>query len=224
MPERSAWFGLFRRRQCPVPTLRGWALLLLGAVAVAALAVREVYPFLAVNDPQPGGVLVIDGAEDDPALKGAIAEFHRHHYDKLCVTGGPLLTGTLLSKYSNYAAQGASRLLQLGLGADAVQAVPATRARSDPAYQEAVCLGDWFRQHEIRPHTVNLLVEGPSARRTRLMFEKALGKGVRVGVVALRPRNYDPDRWWRSSEGVRVVIGEVLGYGYARCFFRKAGS
>lgn len=69
-----------------------------------------------------------------------------------------------------------------------------------------------------RAASVNVLTEGPTARRARLMFEKALGDGVRVGVVALPPRNYDSDHWWRSSEGVRTITGEVLGYGYARLF------
>jgi hypothetical protein len=210
MSGNTTCLGLLRRRKCPVPTLRGWAF--------AVLAIRGVYPFLAVNDPKPGGVLVVDGAMADYDLNEAKVEFQRHHYDKLYVTGGPLLAGGLLAKYPDYAALGADTLLNLGLGSNSVQAVPATRTQSDTIYHEAVSLAEWLRAHGARPTTVNVLIEGPTARRARLMFEKALGDGVRVGVVALPPRAYDPAHWWRSSEGVRTITGEVLGYGYARLF------
>jgi hypothetical protein len=218
MPGTTTCLGLLRRRKCPVPTVRGWALLLLGLAGLAVLAMRRVYPFLAVTDPRPDGVLVVDGSMADYELNEAKAEFQRHHYEKLYVVGGPLLAGGLLAKYPDYAAMGADTLLNLGLGTNSVQAVPATRAQSDSIYHDAVCLAEWLHAHGARPVTVNVLTEGPTARRARLMFEKALGDGVRVGVVALPPRGYDPDRWWRSSEGVRTVTGEVLGYGYARLF------
>jgi hypothetical protein len=219
MPEKTACLGLLRRRHCLIPTLRGWAVLITCGGLLAGFVLHGLYPFLAVNDPQPGGALVVDGGEDDAGLHDAIAEFRRRHYDKLYVMGGPILTGALVSDYPDYAVQGAARLLEFGLGANDVQPVPATRARWDPTYHQAVTLEDWMRQHQVRETAVNVLAEGPGARRVRLMFERAFGKGVRVGVVALPPRTYDPDRWWKSSQGVRVATGEILGYGYARFFF-----
>lgn len=35
---------------------------------------------------------------------------------------------------------------------------------------------------------------------------------------------YDPRHWWRTSEGVRNVVGESIAYLYARFFFRPAAS
>jgi len=219
MPYATTCLGLLRRRQLTVLTSRGWAVLFCSIVIAAVQALRGAYPFLAVNDPQPGGALVVDGGTSDPGLNEAIAEFRRHHYDKVYVTGGPLLAGALLSEYPDFAAEGAARLRQLGLAADSIQVVPAPRARSDAIYEEAAALADWLRRHNVRPTSVNLVAEGPNARRFRLMFEKALGKGVRIGVVALRPRGFDPAQWWQSSEGVRSVTSEILAYFYARCFF-----
>jgi len=43
---------------------------------------------------------------------------------------------------------------------------------------------------------------------------------VNLGVTALAETDYDPGHWWRSSAGVRTVIGETLAYGYARVLFR----
>ena len=68
--------------------------------------------------------------------------------------------------------------------------------------------------------SVNVVTEGPHARRSRLLFEKAFGKDVQVGVMSIPSPNYDHKHWWRTSEGVRTMISEVLAYGYARLLFR----
>ena len=73
-----------------MPTLRGWVLLALSFAALVLLAAREIRPFLAVTDPVPGGVLVVEGWVPDYMLEAAIAEFKRNHYAKLFVTGIPL--------------------------------------------------------------------------------------------------------------------------------------
>ena len=46
------------------------------------------------------------------------------------------------------------------------------------------------------------------------------GADVKVGIIAARDPDYDPARWWRYSEGVRDVMGEVIAYLYIRlCFY-----
>jgi hypothetical protein len=69
------------------------------------------------------------------------------------------------------------------------------------------------------PAEFNLISVGPHARRSRLLFEKAFGREVRVGIIALESQDYDPQHWWRSSMGVRVVTDELIAYSYARLLF-----
>jgi hypothetical protein len=220
MMEQSKVFGGFLcRRQCLVPTLRGWLLLILSGAALAIIAVREAGPFLTINDPVPGGVLVVEGWAPDYAMEATVAEFNRNHYDKLFVTGIPLAEGAPLSEYKTYAELGAAILLKLGLSTNVVQAVPAPEVQQDRTYAMAASLKRWLRAHGMSPAKVNLMTLGPHARRSRLLFEEALGKGVTVGVTAIPCREFDPSHWWRSSEGVRSVIGEAMAYAYARCLF-----
>jgi hypothetical protein len=211
---------LVRRRSCLVPTWRGWLALILVCGVVGAAGVRALHPFLAVNDPEPGGLLVVEGWAPDYALKAAIAEFNRNHYEKVYVIGGPLEQGGPLSEYGSLAELGAATLVKLGLSTNVVQAVPAPYVPQDRTYTAAVALRKWWREHGISPTKVHLISEGPHARRSRLMVEKAVGKGVRVGVTAVPVRDYDAKRWWRSSSGVRNVMSEALAYGYARVVFR----
>lgn len=221
-PEGRRSWGLLRRRECVVPTWRGWAALVLGAIVAGFLSVRCAYPFLAVNDPLPGGILVVEGWAPDQDLAAALEEFRRNRYEKVVVTGGPLSSGAFLIQYKTYAEQGQASLLKLGLTSNQVEAVPAPFVRQDRTYASAVALRKWLDRRSEPVTKVHLVTEGPHARRSRLMFAKACGDGVAVGVTAVPPLDYDPRCWWRSSAGVRSVLSEALAYAYARLFFRAA--
>jgi hypothetical protein len=211
--------GIWQRRECLVPTLRGWiALLFLGA-ALVALGVKEAHPFLTVNDPVPSDILVIEGWISDSALKATLTELTRDHYRKVLVTGGPIGSGTYLCGYTNWADLGAATLLRLGVDTNTVEAVPAARVTRDRTFASAVALHAWFHRHHIDAASLNILTMADHSRRSRLLFCKALGRDYHVGVITIENRDYDPDRWWKSSEGVRSVVGELLAYGYARFLF-----
>ncbi len=215
----SQCWGLLRRRTCWLPTLRGWLLLLVLFVALLIFAFRNADAFLAVNDSVPDGVLVVEGWSPDYALEVARSKAQESPYHKLYVIGGPLEQGMPLSEYKTYAELGAAILLRMGMSNDTVQAVPAPYVRKDRTYAAAVALRNWFDQHGGAPKTMDLISVGAHARRSRLMLEKAFGRGTRVGIIALADHSYDPARWWKSSEGVRSVLSEMIAYGYARFLF-----
>ena len=37
-------------------------------------------------------------------------------------------------------------------------------------------------------------------------------------------RDYDPRHWWKSSQGVRSVLDEMIAYGYARFLFSTSAE
>lgn len=213
------YWGLLRRRPCLLPSLRGWLLLLIPSAVLLVIGFRNVDAFLAVNDPVPDGVFVVEGWAPDYALETAVLEVKRNPGHKLYVIGGPLDQGAPLSEYKTYAELGAAILLQMGMSNDNVQAVPAAYVYKDRTYAAAVALQNWLSQHNATPQSINLISVGAHARRSRLIFEKAFGSGTRVGIIAVRDRDYDPEHWWKSSAGVRRVIDELIAYGYARLLF-----
>lgn len=219
--EKKRW-NLFHRRPCLVPTWRGWLVLAVVFGAVALVAVRGVYPFLAVNDPRPGGVLVVEGWAADYALEAAVADFKQFSYEKVYVTGGPLEWGAPLSSYKTYAELGTATLLALGMSSNVVQAVPAPRVKQDRTYACAVALKKWVDEHGVQLTRINLVTVGPHARRSRLLFQKSFGKDMPIGVVAIAEPDYDAQHWWRSSMGFRGVTGEAIAYLYARFLFRPS--
>ena len=94
----------------------------------------------------------------------------------------------------DYACLGAATLLKLGLSTNEVQAVPTPLTQRDRTYAMALSLKHWLREHGMAPTKGNLITSGPHARRSRLMFEKALGRDCPVGVLAVlseRPTGLD---------------------------------
>lgn len=220
MDETKKFWGLLRRRQLLAPTWRGWLLLIALAALLLSVVVHHLHPFLAVNQPLPGGgLLVVEGWATDSTLESVLAEFRRNHYEKVYATGGPIEWGAPLSEYKTYAERSAAVLVKLGLSTNEVQAVPAPRVRRDRTYSSALSLKAWLRQHGVATARIQLLTEGPHARRSRLLFEKAFGPPYEIGIIAIEVQDYDPQHWWRSSAGVRTVLDETFAYLYARLLF-----
>jgi len=205
-----------------VPTWRGWVLLGVIFIGIAILLIRGAYPFLAVNDPKPGGVLVVEGWASDYALEAAVADFKQFSYEKVYVTGGPIEKGEPLSEYKTYAELGAATLVALGMSTNVVQPVPAPRVTQDRTYACAVALKKWIDEHGTQLTRLNLVTVGPHARRSRLLFQKSFGKEMPIGVIAIKGPDFDTAHWWRSSQGFRVVTDEAIAYLYARLLFRPS--
>jgi hypothetical protein len=217
-PSKRTW-SIWQRRECLVPTLRGWIVLLCLGIALVALGIREAHTFLTVNDPLPSDILVIEGWIPDYALQKTLPELTRDHYRKILVTGGPINSGTYLCGYTNWAELGAATLIRLGVDTNTVEALPAARVSRDRTYASAVALHAWLHRHDIDATSLNILTMADHSRRSRLLFRKALGPDYHVGIISIENQDYNPNRWWKSSEGVRTVIGEMLAYGYARFLF-----
>ena len=73
--------------------------------------------------------------------------------------------------------------------------------------------------YNIDETNIHLITTGPHGRRSRLLFQKALGKDYHVGITCLEDSGYDPDHWYLYSQGVRKVLGEWIAYTYAKLFF-----
>ena len=213
-----AW-GLLRRRQATLPTWRGWIVILVLVGLIGLGGLRCSYSFLAVNDPSPSGILVVEGWASDYVLAAAKEEFTQHRYLKLCVTGGPIEAGAPLCEYRTYAERGVAVLLKLGLSTNEVSAVPAPLVRQDRTYTCARTLRQWLATNNIAATNINLISVGPHSRRSRLLFQKAFGNEVPVGIMSIPSQEYDPGRWWHSSAGFRAVTSEQIAYTYARFFF-----
>jgi len=187
---------------------------------VGWLALLNIHPFLAVTHRVDAHILVVEGWVPDCVIRAGIEEFKAGSYQRVFSTGGPVeWSGVYTSEDDTAAIWGAGRLRRGGIPRELVEVVPARVVTRDRTYSSAVALREWLRENHPSLHAVNIVTEDVHARRTRLLFQKALGNGVTVGIIAVPNPDYDAKRWWRYSEGVREVVGEVIAYLYARFFF-----
>ena len=214
---------LVRRVEVPVPTLAGWGVVGSAVAVVAITFVATVYPFLAVNQPIGSGSLVVEGWMNRESVLTAIELFESEGYDRIYTTGGPIVSGSYFSllypDHETHAEVAAHQFLESGVSADRVVAVPRVFVPSNRTYFSALALRLRLIEDGLTGHSLDILVAATHARRSWLLFEEALAGVGDVGVRALPPRSFDPDRWWTTSVGVRTVVSEVIAYCYAKFLF-----
>jgi hypothetical protein len=193
-------------------------LVLLAAIIITAVGLRTLYPFLAITETVPTRILVLDGWLPTYDINKAAALYLAGHYQTLLDVNGTYDFQAVDQDPGN--AYIVSRILvRDGIPREQVNPVVFQGVKIDRTYISAVAVKEWCRQHGIPLQSLDIATLGPHARRSRLIYEKALGKGVKVGVIALDDPAYDSLRWWRSSEGVREVLFEFVAYVYVRFLF-----
>jgi hypothetical protein len=217
--ESNLFFGLIQRRECLLPTWRGLFIFMFFGVGLLATAAINIQPFLAHTERVPAEVLVVEGWVSDYVLEEALAEFNRGSYSRLYVTGGPIEKGGMFSEYKTFAELGAAILIRMGASSNVVEAVPSPLVRRDRTYASALALKNILHQQAATITGINLVSVGVHARRSHLLFQKALDKELRVGIITIEDRNFDSKRWWKYSEGVRTVTDEFFAYIYASLVF-----
>jgi hypothetical protein len=217
---RRIFFGLLTRRERWSLSWRGWLALLLTAAGVGGVWMLQVHSFLAPTRRVDTKILVVEGWVQECFLRAAMAEFQTGHYEKIYTTGGPIIgSDGATNDYNTSASVGAELLVKFGMPKDLVQMVPSHVAGRDRTYSSALALREWFRTHALAGKNFNVLTEDAHGRRTQMLFQKAFGAEAAVGIIAVTNPDYEPQRWWRYSEGVREILGESIAWFYAAVFF-----
>jgi hypothetical protein len=214
--------GLLVRKERWTLSWAGRFLVLLLCLGVALAAIAGLYPFLAIASPVKSEFLLVEGWLPRCALTQTVALVKTEDYRKVITSGTPAKDDWNARPGETYAELAAERLIMLGLSSNLVQAVPCAEERKDRTYNSALAVKNWCATNHIRLGSLNLVTLGPHARRSWLLYRKAFGEDVKIGVIPLEDNKYDPTRWWRSSDGFRDVIGETIAYFYAKFLFHPA--
>jgi uncharacterized SAM-binding protein YcdF (DUF218 family) len=203
------------RRERWTLTWTGRLLVLATVTALALVLGRGLCAFLAVNSPVGGQYLVVEGWMPSFAYREAAARFHNGGYRKAIAAG--VVDWDEDGELSEHS--GREKLIKFGVPEALVVMTSADEVKQDRTLHAALAVQRWLRAQAIRPTAIDVVTVGAHARRSRLLYQRALGNGIKVGVIALEDRRFDRDQWWRSSVGVRTVLGETIAYLYARIFF-----
>jgi uncharacterized SAM-binding protein YcdF (DUF218 family) len=220
LQQRRALFGLLTRRERWALSWRGRLILASALLLLFALCIKRVYPYLAITDPVNANILVVEGWIHEYAIRAAVKEFQSNHYQRVFTTGGPVVgSGGYINDFDTSASVGADLLRKNGLANGSVQMVPSRGMDRDRTYGSAIALRNWLRDHNMAVTGINIVTEDLHGRRTRLLFQKAFGNNVRVGIIAVPNVDYPANQWWQYSEGLEDMVSEFAAYLYARLLF-----
>ena len=209
-------FGLLVRREHWSLSWRGRCLVLLLVVGGIFTAHWVAYPFLAVNQPLHGEVLIVEGWIPVYTLHQVAAEATNGCYRRVLIARA-LYEGEPGVEHGRLSAEYAVTVLtRCGVPESAIETVLFSGAQQDRTYHSALAVKQRLAETDSMGKSIDVITLGPHARRSRLLYQKAFGNATRVGVIALPDSAYDARHWWRASEGVREVVGESLAYLYAR--------
>lgn len=209
---------LFKRKEIWVPTWKGWIVLIAVLAAFIVGAVAFTPGFLAPTKPLAAPVLVVEGWISDYALERAIKLNETNHYALVITSGQNIEKGMDISQYGTYAELGAARMVNLGFKGTNLVKVPALPSTKDRTYHSALAVRSYLLTNTTY-RTIDILSDSVHSRRTWLLYEKACEPEIKVGIIASPNDGFTSSNWWRTSNGVRNVLSEAIGYVYARLFF-----
>jgi hypothetical protein len=165
------------------------------------------------------GLFIVEGWLPDDAFAGAVATFRRGKYERFVVTGGPIEQRGCYPGFESYAELAATRARALGIRESELSVVPAPASAQERTFRSAVSVRQWAEVSGRAVPALDVYSYGTHARRSRLLYQLAFGENAAVGVLAGVPTSYAPDGWWRSSDGTRAVLSELIAWTWVRLFF-----
>ncbi len=212
-------FQILKRRNCVRPTILGWVIIFVFLAIIFRLSLVGIYYYLTVNKPVNSKTLVLEGWVPAYAIKDAINYYKENNYDRIIVTGLPIVNFEFISAYKNTAQATALALKHYGYYDTVYIATVPTNILIDRTYNTAVVTRMLFDDNSNWPKNFNIYSVGVHARRSRFMFEKAFESDFDIGIIAHRDRTFDPKHWWKSSKGFRNVSNEFVATLYVMLFF-----
>lgn len=211
--------ALVRRRQVWLPTALGALVLLAACAALVVAAGRHAHAFLAPTQPSGARVLVVEGWMPARELEQAPELIRSGGYERVVTSGGPMEAELEPGGPESYAERARIWLLRYGVPAEKVASAPAPTADHERTYGNALAVRDWLARNAPEVDAIDVFSSGAHCRRSWLLYREAFGSTVRVGIVAARPMEYDPERWWRTSAGTKTVLEELIAWLWTELFF-----
>ena len=212
-------FYLLKKRERWGLTWVGWAVAVGAALVAGLVCASNIHGFLAIDYPVRGEPLVVEGWIPDYAMQGAISEFNKKGYKQMIAVGGPIELGSHLSDFKSYARLAQARLIALGFNGERLVVLETGDIKKDRTYESAKAVQQWADLNRVSMQGLDVYTLGAHARRSRLLFQKAFGEDVAVGLIGAENQSYESGGWWKSSNGVRDVMSELIAYVYAVGFF-----
>jgi hypothetical protein len=191
---------------------------LAGWVAAAAIAggtvlyAVKIHDFLALNQPVHGDILVIEGwFPDVSAMLDAADAARNGNYQRIVCVAAEMSESTRAPS----AQRAAERLLAMGIDAARVHVIVVKHAERDRTFRCAIAVRRWLECDYPAVRSIDVFTVGIHSRKSYVLYERAMPRGFKVGVIAGTESGYPVSHWWFSVHGVYLIFRNTIGYLYA---------
>ena len=211
---------MLRKKEIWVPTPKGWLIIIALVVAFVLIYLNGVYSFLALNAPVEAKTLVVADWLPDEAQKEVLDIINDNNYDLLLVAGGQKLYGWNATKFSSSSELLRVKLIERGFDSTKVIAISDIEVERDRTFNAALSTKKWIDHSGDEIDNINVVSIGAHSRRSLLLYQEAFdSSNINIGIIALSEHQYDKNKWWRTSEGTKTILGETVAYIHTKLFF-----
>jgi hypothetical protein len=188
-----------------------WLIIGLICIILGVWGIIRLVPFLSCNRPVDAEVLIVEGWLAPSYVQTILEEFHKGKYHHLFVVGDCQSSGQDQNVVCN-TKSAVQRLIQLGIEPSLVTAVIVRPTRFHTTWSYALALQDYMAVSGYEVKTANVLSLWVHARKSLVLFQKAFGPDVKVGVIAVRHQRFSSEHWWLSARGIYAVVKNSVAY------------
>jgi hypothetical protein len=179
-----------------------------GVPAIRGSTLRAAGWALVVDEPiGPADVIVVSADSDGAGVLEAVDLVRTGITSRVAVFADPpdAVDREFIRRGVPYEDRAARSIRQLrSLGVTTIEEIP----RAGGTEAEGRVLPGWCDQHGFR--SVVVVSSRDHSRRLRRLLDRAMhGHPTRVMVRSTRHSIFDPDRWWKTRDGVRTEIIEL---------------
>ena len=207
---------LLSERSVRLPSWRAVVLVAVLGIAVLWVFLAHVHDFLAKTEVSGGRIAVVEGWCSDALMEKVLEFYEAGTYETFYVTGVPVSRGRYTTGMRTTDELTARSMVKLGIPEEYVRRATITEAvRGDRTLQMAHRFREILEAEAAVPEQFDILTDGIHGYRSRLIFQKVFPESE-VGILSLPTDEYDPERWWAYSGGVKKVINELISVVYQR--------
>jgi len=178
----------------------------------------NTYKFLAIEKKTGSRILVVEGWIDEKCVANALDLYESNGYEILVVTGVPITQWTYSSPFTNMADATAESIRRMHFKDSVYRIVVPSNILRDRTYSTAVAMKMKFEEWQLPYEHFDLYTVGAHSRRSYLVYKKVFSES-HIGLIADTDASFDPERWYGTSRGFRIVLSELISYFYALLFF-----
>lgn len=110
-------------------------------------------------------------------------------------------------------------MIKCGIDINRMMAIPDQgSSRGMRTYQSAVAIRKELQKKYGHLKSADVFTHASHGRESLVLFKKAFGNELKVGVISAKPQLFDAEHWWMSKAGWWMVMKGATGYVYAELF------